>query len=85
MGRRDERMTALDVLLLSFAITRQQLDAGTSTRAGQRIARMPRPDLDRHELRDFSQTAKLVDQGYAAMSELVVAELAAVPSQRVPG
>src|SRR3954454_5231436 len=85
MGRRDERMTALDVLLLSFAITRQQLDAGTSARAGQRIARMPRLDLDRHELRDFSQTAQLVEHGYTAMSKLVAAELAAVPSQRVPG
>src|SRR3954468_9989486 len=85
MGRRDERMTALDVLLLSFAITRQQLDAGTSPRAGQRIARMPRLDLERHELRDFSQTAQLVEHGYTAMSKLVAAELAAVPSQRVPG
>ena len=82
MGRRDERMNALDVLLLSFAITRGQLDAESVVRPGQRVARMPRLDLDRHELRDFSQTPRLLDQGYTAMSELVAAELTAVPTQR---
>jgi NTE family protein len=82
MGRRDERMNALDVLLLSFAITRSQLDAESEARPGQRVARLPRLDLDRHELRDFSQTPKLLDQGYTAMADLVATELAVVPSQR---
>jgi NTE family protein len=82
MGRRDERMNALDVLLLSFAITRSQLDVESDARPGQRVARLPRLDLDRHELRDFSQTPKLLDQGYSAMTELVAAELTVVPTQR---
>jgi NTE family protein len=82
MGRRDNRMNALDVLLLSFAITRSQLDPRTSPRPGQRIARLPRLDLERHELRDFSRTPALLDQGYTAMSELIAAELAAVPGPR---
>jgi NTE family protein len=82
MGRRDERMTALDVLLLSFAITRTQLDAHSESRPGQRVARLRRLELDRHELRDFSQTPMLLDQGYTAMSELVASELAVVPLPR---
>jgi NTE family protein len=82
LGRRDERMTALDVLLLSFAITRSQLDAQSGSRPGQRVARL-RLDLDRHELRDFSQTPKLLDHGYTAMSDLVASELAAVPLPRL--
>jgi NTE family protein len=82
IGRRDERMTALDVLLLSFAITRSHLDAQRADRPGQRVVRLPRLALDKHELRDFSQTPKLLDQGYTAMSGLVAAELAAVPTPR---
>ena len=82
MGRRDDRMNALDVLLLSFAITRSQLDAGSGERPGQRVARLPRPQLDKHELRDFSKTPMLLEMGYDAMSKVVGAELAAVPAQR---
>ena len=82
IGRQDERMTALDVLLRSFAITRSHLDAQVDERPGQRVARMPRLELDRHELRDFSQTPRLIDAGYTAMSELVAAELAVVPAPR---
>jgi NTE family protein len=39
LGRRDERMTALDVLLLSFAISRSGLDSRSEGRPGQRIGR----------------------------------------------
>jgi NTE family protein len=85
MGRRDNRMNALDVLLLSFAITRAQLISGGEERPGQRIARLPRLDLERHELRDFSQTPKLLDLGYTAMCDLVATELAAVPLPRPAG
>lgn len=84
MGRRDDRMTALDVLLLSFAITRSHLDAGTGERPGQHVVRLPPPQLDNHELRDFSKTASLIDMGHAAMAEVVVKELAAVPLPRRP-
>lgn len=85
IGRRDDRMTALDVLLLSFAITRAQLVAVHEDRPGQRIARLPRLELERHELRDFSQTPKLLDLGYTSMSELIARELAVVPLPRSAG
>jgi NTE family protein len=82
LGRRDERMTALDVLLLSFAITRAQLDGQAESRPGQRVVRMPKLDLGSHELRDFSKTAALLDEGYRSMSEVVRTELTAVPLPR---
>ena len=82
MGRRDERMTALDVLLLSFAISRAGLDSQGAPRPGQRIVRMPKLELDQHELRDFSRTGQLLGMGYAQMKELVRQELATVPLQR---
>lgn len=85
LGRRDERMSALDVLLLSFAITRGQLDGPVVDRPGQRVVRLPRLDVGKHELRDFSHTPRLLQQGYAAMKETVRAELAAVPAQRGAG
>ncbi|GAC1443307.1 MAG: patatin-like phospholipase family protein [Mycobacteriales bacterium] len=82
IGRRDERMNALDVLLLSFAITRSHLDLHGEARPGQRVVRLPRLDLGHHELRDFSKTPVLMDRGYEAMSGLVAAELAEVPAPR---
>jgi NTE family protein len=85
MGRRDDRMTALDVLLVSFAITRSKLDPPLPSRPGQRVVRLPKLPLDKHELRDFSQTPRLLDLGYTAMSELVARELAAVPHPRRGG
>jgi NTE family protein len=85
LGRRDERMTALDVLLLSFAISRAGLEAPAAPRPGQRIVRLPKLGLDRHELRDFSRTPQLLQRGYAEMKELVRAELATVPAQRASG
>lgn len=85
LGRRDERMTALDVLMLSFAISRSGLDTRTTGRPGQRIARLPKLDVDKHELRDFSKTAQLLDLGYTEMSKLVATELAAVPLSRHAG
>jgi NTE family protein len=84
LGRRDERMSALDVLLLSFAITRSQLDLHAEDRPGQRVARLPRLELDRYELRDFSHTPELMDRGYTAMQELVAREVAVVPAPRRP-
>jgi NTE family protein len=85
IGRRDERMTALDVLLLSFAISRSRLDDAGDERPGQRVVRLPRLDLERHDLRDFSRTPQLLDQGYVSMARLVHQELSSVPSQRRPG
>jgi NTE family protein len=87
MGRRDERMNALDVLLLSFAISRSHLDRDAVVlRPEQRVVRLPRIDVGPLELRDFSQTARLIDAGYEAGREAVQAEaLAAVPRTRRTG
>jgi NTE family protein len=87
MGRRDERMNALDVLLLSFAISRSHLDRDAVVlRPEQRVVRLPRVDVGPLELRDFSQTARLIDAGYEAGREAVQAEaLAAVPRTRRTG
>ncbi len=81
IGRRDERMTALDVLLLSFAITRSHLDRHLQVaRLGQQVIRMPKLAVGQMEMRDFSQTARLFEAGYAAGQEAALAAL--VPSQR---
>ncbi len=86
LGRRDERMTALDVLLLAFAISRSHLDrGGEAERPQQRVVRLPAVDVGRLELRDFSQTARLMQAGYAAGREAVRAELACVPEPRRAG
>ena len=82
IGRRDERMSALDVLLVSFAITRSKLDEHSAARPGQRVVRLSKLPVGDHELRDFSKTAALVDLGYRTMAPLVAAELAGVPRQR---
>jgi len=82
MGRKDERMTALDVLLVSFAITRSKLDEHSVAQRGQRIVRLPKLPVDKHELRDFSKTGDLIELGYGAMAEAVAAELASVPAPR---
>ena len=78
IGRRDERMNALDVLLLSFAISRSHLDRDpVHPRPEQRVVRLPRVDVGPLELRDFSQTARLIEAGYAAGQAAVRAEAAA--------
>lgn len=77
LGRRDERMTALDVLLQSFAISRAHLDRPvTGLRPDQQVVRLRRPDLGHTEMRDFSQTPRLLAAGYAVAREaLAVADL----------
>ncbi|MGZ6827289.1 MAG: patatin-like phospholipase family protein [Mycobacteriales bacterium] len=81
LGRRDERMSALDVLLQSFAISRMQLDRPvTGMRPDQQVVRLRRPDVGRMEMRDFSQTPRLMAAGYAAGRE-ALAQLR-VPVQR---
>ncbi|MCW2607541.1 MAG: Patatin [Frankiales bacterium] len=83
IGRRDARMTALDVLLLSFAISRSHLDRPEGLdRPGQSVVRLPRLVHGRFEMRDFSQTERLMDAGYAAARPVVEAALATVPAPR---
>ncbi len=81
LGRRDDRMSALDVLLQSFAISRSHLDRALSVqREDQTVIRLRRPDLGRLEMRDFSQTPRLMAAGYAVGREALA--LANVPVQR---
>ena len=80
LGRRDDRMTALDVLLMSFAISRSHLDRpALMVRPGQQVVRLPRLAVGPMEMRDFTQTARLIDAGYSAASEALAS---LVPSQR---
>ena len=80
LGRRDDRMSALDVLLMSFSISRMHLDRPlTALRPGQQVVRLPRPDVGRCEMRDFTQTSRLIDFGHAAAVEALA--LASVPTQ----
>jgi NTE family protein len=83
IGRRDERMSALDVLLMSFAISRARLDRGLDgVPPGQRVVRLPRVEVGPHELRDFSRTVPFMQAGYAVAKESVRAELAELPAPR---
>src|SRR3954449_3957133 len=60
LGRRDERMTALDILLTSFAISRYRLAGLALPNPARRpIIPMPRIEPGKHELRDFSRTTEL--------------------------
>jgi NTE family protein len=87
IGRRDERMNALDVLLLSFAISRP---TSTATRSccdrssgscGCRASTSARSSCA-----TSAQTPRLIDAGYAAGLEAVRAEAAAgVPRARRSG
>lgn len=83
MGRLDDRMTALDVLLRSFAVSRAQLGRQTGAPPGTVVLTMPGLDLGNHELRDFSRTTELIGVGYAAGQRMVAASLLAmVPASR---
>jgi NTE family protein len=75
LGRRGDRMTALDVLLQSFAISRAQLDrpGAAPPRPDQQVIRLRRPDVGTLEMRDFSQTARLMASGYAVAREALAA------------
>lgn len=82
--RRESPLNALDVLLRSFAISRSHLDVESAPRRpDQRVVRLPRLEGGPTDLRDFRQTARLLEAGYAAGRAVVDAEqLAAVPTAR---
>jgi predicted acylesterase/phospholipase RssA len=76
VGRRDERMNALDVLLTSFAISRYRLASlEFAHQYGRVVIPMPRVELGHHELRDFSRTAEFIQLGYQAGRRMVDGEL----------
>jgi NTE family protein len=71
----DERMTALDVLLESFAISRSHLARRTPI-AGvdQHIVHLPSLRLGRHDIRDFSKTEMLLAAGREAGRAMIARE-----------
>jgi len=78
-------MNALDVLLTSFAISRYRLARlETPDPPVRPVIPMPRVELGRHELRDFSRTAELITMGREAGTRMVQDEiaLAGVPAPR---
>jgi NTE family protein len=78
LGRRDERMTALDVLLTSFAISRYRLASlELPVAPGRPVIPMPRVELGKHEMRDFSRTIELIEMGRAAGARMLHNELIA--------
>ncbi len=80
LGRRDDRMTALDVLLQSFAISRAHLDRPViGMRPDQQVVRLRRPDIGHVEMRDFSQTPRLMAAGYAVAREAIALANLPVP------
>jgi NTE family protein len=79
----DERMTALDVLLESFAISRAQLGRREPVAGpGQQVISLPELPIGRHDMRDFSETSRLIALGREA-GRVMVAE-ARRPTPRQP-
>jgi hypothetical protein len=77
-GWAEDRMTALDVLLESFAISRSHLGRHSPVVAtGQQILTLPPLSIGRHDMRDFSQTPRLIAAGREAGRMMVAAELRA--------
>jgi NTE family protein len=77
IGRRDARMNALDVLLMSFAVSRRRL--ATLELAKGELARgdtsvvtaLPQIDVGPHELRNFGRTAEFIQLGYEAGQQMM--------------
>ena len=77
-GWADERMTALDVLLECFAISRSHLGRHAPMAApGQQVVVLPALSIGRHDMRDFSRTPQLIAAGREAGRAMVAAELRA--------
>ncbi|HVT64099.1 MAG TPA: patatin-like phospholipase family protein [Mycobacteriales bacterium] len=85
--RTETHMSALDVLLESFAISRAHLAHRTPTQGpDQHVVRLPALPIDRRDLRDFSQTERLMQAGYEAGRTMVAEEdRRAIPPQRLAG
>jgi NTE family protein len=84
-GWSDEKMSALDVLLESFAISRSHLGRHAPTAAtGQRIVTLPPLAMGRHDMRDFSRTPWLIAAGREAGRAMVAAERRADVRRVVP-
>jgi NTE family protein len=75
-GWADTRMTAMDVLLESFAISRSLLGRREPLVApDQRVVTLPTLPIGRHDMRDFSQTSRLIAAGREAGRAMIADEL----------
>ena len=84
-GWADQRMTAMDVLLESFAISRAHLGRRQPAAGpGQRVVSLPSLRTGRHDLRDFSRTAALISAGREAGRAMIAAERAATRASQAP-
>jgi NTE family protein len=78
-GWTDARMTAMDVLVESFAIARSHLGRQLPVAGpGQRVVTLPALRSGRHDIADFSKTAALLSAGREAGRAMVAAERNAV-------
>ena len=74
-GWADERMTAMDVLLESFAISRAHLAKREPVLGqNQHVVLLPELRTGRHDLRDFSKTSALISAGREAGRAMIAAE-----------
>jgi len=74
-GWADSRMTAMDVLLESFAITRSHLGRRMPVAgAGQQVVNLPALRMGRHDIRDFSKTELLLAAGREAGRTMIAEE-----------
>jgi NTE family protein len=87
-GWADAKMSALDVLLESFAISRSQLGRREPVVGpDQQVITLPQLPIGRHDMRDFSQTGRLIAAGREAGRAMIAEarkpaprrQLAAVP------
>jgi len=77
------RMTAMDVLLESFAISRSHLGRREPMPGpGQRVVSLPALRTGRHDLRDFSRTSALLSAGREAGRAMIAAERSAATTPR---
>jgi NTE family protein len=77
-GMVDSQMSAVDVLIESFSISRSHLGRLAPVAApGQTIVTLPSLSLGRHDLRDFSKTPWLIAAGREAGRAMVAEQLRA--------
>ncbi|MGN6475376.1 MAG: patatin-like phospholipase family protein [Mycobacteriales bacterium] len=70
--RAENQLSALDVLLESFAISRAHLAHRDPVHGpDQQVVRLPALPIDRRDLRDFSQTARLMEAGRVAAQTMI--------------
>lgn len=70
-----DRMSAMDVLLESFAISRSHLGRRPPVvGAGQHVVNLPPLGIGRHDIRDFSKTEWLLARGREAGRAMLAAE-----------